>query len=416
MLFFCLQRSSCIGFSCLLLPLFLFAACAPSDPSVDIDAAVATALSATQTAEAITGEATVVPPEDSDSPTAVEPATSALTPTSFPPTATVTPIPPTATTAASACQSVTYATRLRAGMRAYVAPIPPTANRVRENPARAAQVVGSIEPGIAMTILDGPRCADGWFWWYVQADNNVRGWTSEGRAGEYWLIPGEPPAVTPTGTAIVVPGGGSTFTGDWQTNFAYLSLTQSGNQVVGFYIRYSRTQPTTLSGSVNNGVFTGVNETDTRFRLVLSPDGQRFTGTWTGRDGRQYPWCGTRGSALPPGCGFSGSWQTNHRSNGWVELTQSGDWVSGRYYNGTVEGDISGHFEFSGRTQEYSIVGTYEADIDSATDHGFIRFVLVDLGNDQFTGCWRNMVTGVAGNWCGWHGSPGSCPQVSVCE
>ncbi|MCB0189212.1 MAG: SH3 domain-containing protein, partial [Caldilineaceae bacterium] len=379
---------------------------------------VAAAVAATQTAQVPAAATTATLPTETSTAVAQETATPTpvATNTAVPATLTPTSAPPTATTVTSACQAVRYATRLRAGMRAYVALVPPVANRVRENPARSARVTGSLDPGVAMTILDGPRCADSWFWWYVQADNNVRGWTSEGQAGEYWLVPGEPPVVTPTTTPTTAPPGTSDFSGEWQTNFAYLSLNQQGNQVVGSYTRYSRTQPTTLSGSVNNGVLTGVNETGTSFRLVLSADGQNFTGTWTGRDGRQYPWCGTRGNALPPGCGFSGYWQTNHRTGGWVELTQSGDWITGRYFNGSAEGNITGQFEFFGRMQEYSLAGSYEADSNSAGDRGFIRFTLVDLGNEQFTGCWRNTVTGTVGNWCGWHGAVGSCPQVSVCE
>lgn len=80
-------------------------------------------------------------------------------------------------------------TRLQRGRRAYVLPQPPTPNRVFREPNRQSQLVGYIDPGAQMTLIDGPRCAQNSYWWYVQADNGVIGWTAEGQPGEYWLAP-----------------------------------------------------------------------------------------------------------------------------------------------------------------------------------------------------------------------------------
>ena len=83
----------------------------------------------------------------------------------------------------------TIPTRLQRGMRAYVLPQPPIPNRVFQEPNRQSPLVGRIEPGAAMTLRDGPRCAQNSVWWYVQADSGIIGWTAEGQPGEYWLAP-----------------------------------------------------------------------------------------------------------------------------------------------------------------------------------------------------------------------------------
>lgn len=100
------------------------------------------------------------------------------------------------------CANV-HPTRLQRGGRAYVLPQPPTPNRVFREPNRQAVLVGRIYPNEAMTLLDGPRCAQSSVWWYVQADSGVIGWTAEGQPGEYWLAPvGSTP---PTGQPVVGP-------------------------------------------------------------------------------------------------------------------------------------------------------------------------------------------------------------------
>lgn len=98
----------------------------------------------------------------------------------------------------------TIPTRLQRGLRAYVLPQPPTPNRVFREPDRGSLLVGRIEPGEAMLLVDGPRCAQQSVWWYVQADNGVLGWTAEGQPGEYWLAPVDS-APPPTGAPSVGP-------------------------------------------------------------------------------------------------------------------------------------------------------------------------------------------------------------------
>lgn len=81
-------------------------------------------------------------------------------------------------------------TRLQVGLFAYVNPDPPLPNNVRSDAGKDFTFIGDIQPGKAMKILDGPKCADGWVWWKVRTiENELVGWTAEGDQQNYWLIP-----------------------------------------------------------------------------------------------------------------------------------------------------------------------------------------------------------------------------------
>jgi hypothetical protein len=81
-------------------------------------------------------------------------------------------------------------TRLRIDLFAYVNPDPPVPNNVRRDAGKANALLGEIEPGQAMKILEGPKCADGWVWWRVRTlETDLVGWTPEGDAQNYWLVP-----------------------------------------------------------------------------------------------------------------------------------------------------------------------------------------------------------------------------------
>jgi Bacterial SH3 domain len=79
--------------------------------------------------------------------------------------------------------------RLAAGMRATVSQNPPIPSRVREQPSLQGKLVGQIEPGEVVTVLEGPRCADNYAWWKVQSAKGLMGWTVEGDKRNYWLVP-----------------------------------------------------------------------------------------------------------------------------------------------------------------------------------------------------------------------------------
>lgn len=104
-----------------------------------------------------------------------------------------TPIPSaTPLPTAQSCVN-TYPTRLKVGMRASVSTKPWMANRVRELASKTSNIIGFIQPGEQVEILEGPSCADTWVWWYVRSlKTGLTGWTSEGNSSsEYWLVPND---------------------------------------------------------------------------------------------------------------------------------------------------------------------------------------------------------------------------------
>ena len=78
---------------------------------------------------------------------------------------------------------------LEKGMDAFVSTFSDAANRVREAPDTNATVIGIINPGEAIGIIDGPECADGYVWWKVRSRLGLTGWTIEGSGYDRWVIP-----------------------------------------------------------------------------------------------------------------------------------------------------------------------------------------------------------------------------------
>jgi len=80
--------------------------------------------------------------------------------------------------------------RLVVGKRAKVLEEPPDANLLRAEPNDSAEVIGRIQPGGWMKVLDGPRCSRGVTWWWVESQpSGVIGWTKEGSRTYYYLAP-----------------------------------------------------------------------------------------------------------------------------------------------------------------------------------------------------------------------------------
>jgi hypothetical protein len=67
-------------------------------------------------------------------------------------------------------------------------------NRVRSAPQKGDNLVGKLNPGDVVKVLEGPVCADGLVFWRVESDNipGGSGWTAEGDGTEYWLEPANP--------------------------------------------------------------------------------------------------------------------------------------------------------------------------------------------------------------------------------
>lgn len=89
------------------------------------------------------------------------------------------------------CSLVPYPSRLKVGNTVVLSETPNLNQRIRREPLiNSNNVIILVKPGTKMTIIGGPECNDGWFWWYVKIESyNVSGWTSEGDINNYWLIP-----------------------------------------------------------------------------------------------------------------------------------------------------------------------------------------------------------------------------------
>ncbi len=50
-------------------------------------------------------------------------------------------------------------------------------------------IIGEIESGEVIIIIDGPVCNYGWLLWKVQTTRNETGWTPETNGNEFWVLP-----------------------------------------------------------------------------------------------------------------------------------------------------------------------------------------------------------------------------------
>src|SRR5579883_282912 len=104
-------------------------------------------------------------------------------------------------------------------------------------------------------------------------------------------------ALTGSGTA----SSAANFTGQWNTDFGPMSLTQTGASVTGTYPNFNGTISGTVTGNVLNANWSDNTGTGT-LRFTQSVDGNSFTGTWTRLTGSGNPggtWNGTRVSTTP---------------------------------------------------------------------------------------------------------------------
>jgi hypothetical protein len=82
-----------------------------------------------------------------------------------------------------------FPTKLQVGIDAVVSDEPAIPNRVRVEPNFQSLILGYVEPGERVEILDGPVCQDGWVWWYINSqESGLKGWSSEGDGTDYWLV------------------------------------------------------------------------------------------------------------------------------------------------------------------------------------------------------------------------------------
>lgn len=70
------------------------------------------------------------------------------------------------------------------GDRASVTP--GLSNRIRNEPSLDGEQIGLARPGVIFRVLDGPVCADGYWWWQIRY-RGIVGWTVEGEENEPWI-------------------------------------------------------------------------------------------------------------------------------------------------------------------------------------------------------------------------------------
>jgi serine/threonine-protein kinase len=127
------------------------------------------------------------------SPTGLPSLEPTLTPSSLPSATEVPTLAPTASDTPNAtwqpCPG-TYPSRLHVGDRAFVSTDPPLPNRVRTQPNTDSPVLGFLQVGEKIEILEGPYCGGQWIWWRVRSlESSMAGWTAEGDQSNYWLVP-----------------------------------------------------------------------------------------------------------------------------------------------------------------------------------------------------------------------------------
>lgn len=153
-------------------------------------------------------------PIPTTTPTATSTATATATPSpTSPPTVTptpsITPTPsPTITPRPTLTPSPTVDTlcltvptpRLRPGQGGRVSTAV-DGLRLRLLPAIGAGEIGLLRSGTTFTVLDGPLCNTGYYWYRLALPTGVSGWAAEGAAGVYWLEPASPPGIS-VGTSL----------------------------------------------------------------------------------------------------------------------------------------------------------------------------------------------------------------------
>ena len=86
--------------------------------------------------------------------------------------------------------------------------------RMRDGPGLGALVIGRLQRQEVVLVVNGPRCADGFYWFKVVTGGHVEGWVAEADYRgdrEYWLVGASPftdvpaPSVMPSATDTVTP-------------------------------------------------------------------------------------------------------------------------------------------------------------------------------------------------------------------
>jgi hypothetical protein len=122
--------------------------------------------------------------------------TATLTPTATQtplPTATVpptnTPVPVTPTPVIPVATPRPDPTELGIGVLAKVTPPEGLKLKVRDQAGTGGQVLGELDAGAQVKIVDGPTDANNLKWWKVDNGQGLVGWSAEGSGGDTYLVP-----------------------------------------------------------------------------------------------------------------------------------------------------------------------------------------------------------------------------------
>jgi hypothetical protein len=96
-------------------------------------------------------------------------------------------IAPTNTAIVEECPGAP-AISLKVGDWAMVSVDPPLPNKIRSQPGTSGEIMGWVQPGENVLVVDGPRCAESFTWWFVRNLGGLEGWTVEGDSSGYWLV------------------------------------------------------------------------------------------------------------------------------------------------------------------------------------------------------------------------------------
>lgn len=77
-------------------------------------------------------------------------------------------------------------------------------NNVRHAPSVDGAHIYDLFPGAVFTVVDGPVCVDGYPWYAIETDGELRGWTAEGRRNDYFVEP------VLTNAALILPANAAT--------------------------------------------------------------------------------------------------------------------------------------------------------------------------------------------------------------
>jgi uncharacterized protein YhaN len=80
--------------------------------------------------------------------------------------------------AKSTTSSSTVPGGLAAGVSAWVTRAGGLPLRLRSGPSLSGSVINRLQPGSQMTLLDGPRNADGHAWWHIRTTDGKEGWVA----------------------------------------------------------------------------------------------------------------------------------------------------------------------------------------------------------------------------------------------